>query len=75
MDEHHWWPDRWRWKDLGQLLYSTFEIEEIDDRDRLRFWKHYRRHCPVRFPAWQRRMIRLKAIRYLGHNRPTWGSP
>ena len=31
--EHRLWPDRWRWKDLGQLLYSTAGVAGIDDRD------------------------------------------
>jgi heptose I phosphotransferase len=70
MDEHRWWPDRWRWKDLGQLLFSTEGVSGIDDRDRLRFWVRYRRRLGLRRPRWQLRMIRLKAARYLEHNRP-----
>jgi heptose I phosphotransferase len=68
--EHRLWPDRWRWKDLGQLLYSTHGIAGIDDRDRLRFWAHYRRRLGLRHPRWQARMVRLKAARYRAHNRP-----
>ena len=59
---------RWRWKDLGQLLYSTHGVPGIDDRDRLRFWKHYRRRSRVFWPAAQARAIRAKAARYLDHN-------
>jgi heptose I phosphotransferase len=70
LGEHRLWPDRWRWKDLGQLLYSTAGVAGIDDRDVLRFWKHYRRRVPVRWPRWQARLIRLKAAQYLEHNRP-----
>ena len=59
---------RWRWKDLAQLLYSTFEIAQIDDRDRARFWMHYRRAARPRFPRWQRLRVMAKAARYLKHN-------
>jgi heptose I phosphotransferase len=69
MGEHTWWSDRWRWKDLGQLLFSTRGVPGIDDRDRLRFWAIYRRRLGLRRPRWQLRMIRLKAARYLAHNR------
>lgn len=75
LTEHRLWPDRWRWKDLGQLLFSTHGIDGIDDRDRLRFWKHYRRHLALRNPEWQARMIRLKAARYLAHNPPAASVP
>ena len=60
---------RWRWKDLGQLLYSTFGVEGIGERDRLRFWKHYRGRMRLWRPGWQMRAIRRKAARYLAHNR------
>jgi len=69
MAEHRWSADRWRWKDLGQLLYSTHGVAGIDDRDRLRFWAHYRRRLALRRPRWHRRMVQLKAARYLAHNR------
>lgn len=66
---------RWRWKDLGQLLFSTFDVEGIDDRDRLRFWKHYRRGLTLRFPEAERRAIVAKAGRYARHNaRATGGA-
>jgi heptose I phosphotransferase len=69
LGEHRLTALRWRWKDLGQLLYSTFAVAEIDDRDRLRFWKHYRRLTRLRGERWQRSAIRAKAARYLSHNR------
>jgi heptose I phosphotransferase len=69
LGEHRLWPDRWRWKDLGQLLYSTEGVAGIDDRDRLRFWMHYRRRLRLPWPRRQLRMIGLKAARYRAHNR------
>jgi heptose I phosphotransferase len=59
---------RWRLKDLGELLYSTFAVPEIGERDRLRFWMHYRRHVPLFAPKLQFRLIRIKARRYRHHN-------
>jgi len=67
--EHRVWPDRWRWKDLGQLLFSTHGVLGLTRRDALRFWAHYRRLAGVRFPRWQARRIAAKAARYLRHNR------
>ncbi len=67
--EHRWTAPRWRWKDLAQLLFSTYGVEGIDDRDRLRFWKHYRRRMSLKFPRWERRVILRKAKRYQSHNR------
>jgi heptose I phosphotransferase len=67
--EHWLWPDWWRWKDLGQLLFSTYGVSGIDDRDRWRFWSRYRRLLGIprsRSHAW---MVRLRAARYRAHNR------
>jgi heptose I phosphotransferase len=69
LEEHKFWADRWRWKDLGQLLFSTYGVPGIGARDRLRFWKHYRRAVALKSSAWHARMIGLKAERYLAHNR------
>lgn len=68
LGRHRWTALRWRWKDLGQLLYSTFGVEGIDDRDRLRFWKHYKARMRPAWPGWQAGRIRAKAARYLSHN-------
>jgi heptose I phosphotransferase len=67
--EHRLWPDWWRWKDLGQLLYSTYGVDGITDRDRLRFWRIYRRRVGIHRPRWHARMVRIRAARYLEHNR------
>jgi heptose I phosphotransferase len=69
LKEHKLWPDWWRWKDLGQLLFSTYGVAGITDRDRLRFWSIYRRRIRIRRPRWHVRMVRLRAARYLKHNR------
>jgi heptose I phosphotransferase len=58
-----------RWKDLAQLLYSTFDVEGIDDRDRLRFWRSYRKRCPVALASLQAAIVRFRAGRYRAHNR------
>jgi heptose I phosphotransferase len=65
---HPAWPLRWRWKDLGELLFSTYGVEGIDDRDRIRFWRHYKKQLGLTWPGWQARMIALKAARYRAHN-------
>jgi heptose I phosphotransferase len=67
--EHRLWLDWWRWKDLGQLLFSTYGVAGITDNDRLRFWARYRRLTKLRWPRWHRRVVRLRAARYLAHNR------
>jgi len=67
---HRWTAWRWRWKDLGQLLYSTAGVAGIDDRDRLRFWKHYRARMRLARPRLEAKAVRSKAARYLSHNRP-----
>jgi heptose I phosphotransferase len=58
-----------RWKDLGQLLYSTFGVEGVDDRDLLRFWRLYGRRCPMRLVSWQAGIVTFRAGRYRAHNR------
>ncbi len=67
--EHRITAFRWRWKDLGQLLYSTFGVEGIDDRDRLRFWLAYRKATKLPLARWQRLRVIGKAARYDRHNR------
>jgi heptose I phosphotransferase len=67
--EHRLFVDRWRWKDLGQLLFSIEGVAGVSPRDVLRFWMHYRKAAGMRRPAWQARMIRLKAARYASHNK------
>jgi heptose I phosphotransferase len=69
LEEHKLWPDWWRWKDLGQLLYSTYGVDGITDRDRWRFWRIYRGRVEIRRPRWHARLVRLRAARYLKHNR------
>jgi heptose I phosphotransferase len=68
LQEHRLWPDRRRWKDLGQLLFSTEGVAGVSPRDALRFWVHYKREAAVQRPEWQARMIRLKAARYSARN-------
>jgi len=69
LHEHRHWSNWWRWKDLGQLLFSTYGVDGITDRDRRRFWTRYCRLVGIDRPGWHARMIRLKAARYLEHNR------
>lgn len=67
--EHRWSSPWWRWKDLGQLLFSSLDVAAIDDRDRIRFWVQYRKRLGLRCPRWQSRMIAMRAARYRAHNR------
>jgi heptose I phosphotransferase len=69
LKKHRLWPGWWRWKDLGQLLFSTYGVSGITDRDRLRFWSVYRQRVGIRRPGWHARMVRIRAARYLEHNR------
>jgi heptose I phosphotransferase len=58
----------WISKDLGQLLYSS-DVEGIDARDRLRFWRAYmgsRRRSIL--GRWQRRLTLLRGDLYRKHN-------
>ncbi len=57
-----------RWKDLGQLLYSTHEVACVGDRDRLRFLVHYRRMTGVRGARFLAMLVQFRAARYEGHN-------
>ncbi|MGO9467078.1 MAG: lipopolysaccharide kinase InaA family protein [Isosphaeraceae bacterium] len=59
----------WRWKDLGQLLFSTADVPGITERDRLRFWIEYSRRASLRRPRWHLCIARLRAARYRAHNR------
>ena len=65
---HRWTAPRWRWKDLGQLLFSTDGVDGLDDRDALRVWKHYRKLMSLRRPRFERARVRAKAGRYRAHN-------
>ncbi len=65
---HRWFAARWRVKDLGQLLFSTYGVSGIGDRDRLRFWKHYRERVGLGRRGWHWRAVRAKAARYQAHN-------
>jgi heptose I phosphotransferase len=69
LGHHRLCPAWWRWKDLGQLLFSTYGVTGIDDRDRWRFWRCYRRHGAVRLARRQARLVRFRAARYARHNR------
>jgi heptose I phosphotransferase len=58
----------WLSKDLGQLLFSS-EIDGIDARDRLRFWRAYL--GPDRrtwFGRWLKRVVLMRGRRYREHN-------
>lgn len=68
LTEHRLTACRWRWKDLGQLLYSTMGAPGITDRDRLRFWWAYRRATRLPMARWQMRRVVSKANRYWKHN-------
>lgn len=61
----------WISKDLGQLLYSS-EVEGIDARDRLRFWRAYLgAGRSTWWGRWFRRIVRLRGSRYSSHNAKT----
>jgi heptose I phosphotransferase len=65
---HRWTWLIWQVKDLAQLLYSS-EVEGVEARDRLRFWRAYAgfaRRSPL--GRFLRRMIVLKWQRYREHN-------
>jgi heptose I phosphotransferase len=66
---HHAWGWRiWQVKDLAQLLYSS-EIDGVDVRDRLWFWREYLGgERGSRTERWLRRFVLLKWRRYRRHN-------
>jgi heptose I phosphotransferase len=66
---HHRWTWRlWELKDLAQLLYSS-EIDGVDVRDRVMFWKHYLGPRAQRGGLrWLRWLVVLKWRRYRAHN-------
>jgi heptose I phosphotransferase len=59
----------WQVKDLAQLMFSS-EVEGVTARDRVRFWKLYRRGWPNgRAPReWLAPLVRWKWRMYRGHN-------
>lgn len=68
MNCHTWTRLFWISKDLGQLLYSS-EVEGIDARDRLRFWRAYfgrQRHTLL--GKLLRRVVLMRWRRYRDHN-------
>jgi heptose I phosphotransferase len=69
LEEHRFLGDWWRWKDLGQLLFSTEGVAGISVRDQVRFWKSYCRLTGIKRPGIHASMVRLRAARYSGHNR------
>ncbi len=66
--KHRLFSYRWRWKDLGQLLFSTHGVPGVESRDCLRFWMHYRRLMRLRYPRLEAKAVQAKAARYLAHN-------
>lgn len=66
MAEHRLLGGYFRVKDLAQLLYSTADLAEINDRDRLRFLWAYGGGKISRWLLWT---VRAKGMRYLRHNR------
>src|SRR5262249_54093328 len=69
LQEHQYLGDWWRWKDLGQLLFSTEGVAGISVRDQVRFWKSYCQLAGIKRPWLHARMVRLRAARYGAHNR------
>jgi heptose I phosphotransferase len=66
LGHHPWFGRRWRIKDLAQLLFSTFDVPGITNRDR---WRFFRAYCGK--GALDRRLLRAviaKADQYRRHN-------
>jgi heptose I phosphotransferase len=64
LGHHRWTALLWQIKDLAQLLYSS-DVTGLTNRDRLRFWKHYRGRLDQ---PWLRGCILWKWQRYRRHN-------
>jgi hypothetical protein len=68
LSRHRWGWRLWQAKDLGQLLFSS-DIDEINARDRLRFWRAYLgadgRGFLARLLSW---VVLLKWRSYRRHN-------
>lgn len=68
LGSHPWTSQVWKIKDLAQLIYSS-EIEGVDDKDRIEFWRSYRDLGPKsvldQILLW---VIKLKWGRYRKHN-------
>lgn len=60
-------PTHWLVKDLGQLLFSTFGVAGVSQRDRLRFWSIYARLRRLPTRGWLARQARWKADLYARH--------
>ncbi len=67
MTRHRWTRFYWLVKDLGQLLFSTFGVTGLTDRDRLRFWAIYRRLTDQPKRGLLPLLVRGKAARYQRH--------
>jgi hypothetical protein len=66
--QHRWASLLWQVKDLAQLLYSS-DVEGIDARDRLRFWRAYLGDDRRTWSGcWLRRSVLFKWDRYRRHN-------
>jgi heptose I phosphotransferase len=65
LGHHRWtWP-LWLAKDLAQLWYSS-EIPSVEMRDRVAFWRAYRKAHPA--ARWLQLLIRAKAWTYRRHS-------
>lgn len=68
LQQHRWTGSWWQIKDLAQLLYSS-EVESVNARDRVYFWKTYWLGRHRRGTArWLRRLILFRWRRYRRHN-------
>jgi heptose I phosphotransferase len=69
LGHHPWTGPYWRCKDLAQLLYSS-EVDGVDVRDRLHFWRVYRRGADLgRRAEWLRWWVRLRGWNYRRRSR------